>query len=402
MDTADTKVDTADRETWPTPPSRTSKPRSPSSRRSSRSSRRATSARAVAGAVRARRAAVALLPRAARGGRAAHRDPQRARRAEAGAGVARGRRARTRLIAVARRVARRRFSTQRARRVDAALERYLPDAAGLPRDRQRGDALQRLRRRQAAAADADAGRRRRGRAHRATAVDTRRLGASTLALPAACAIELIHTYSLIHDDLPAMDNDTLRRGRPTLHVVYGDGIAILAGDGLQAEAFALLAREPVDDDPAIVARKLRVAARRRRRGRRRRAWSAARRSICRRPARRRATRSTLDADGLRAMHARKTGALIRASAVSGAIMAGADDDAVAAVDRVRGRRRPRVSDRRRHPRRRRRCRDARQDRRQGRRGRQADLPGALRPRALARAGRRVPARAHADARRRRS
>ena len=60
----------------------------------------------------------------------------------------------------------------------------------------------------------------------------------SLALPAACAIELIHTYSLIHDDLPAMDNDTLRRGRPTLHVVYGDGIAILAGDGLQAEAFA--------------------------------------------------------------------------------------------------------------------------------------------------------------------
>ena len=59
-------------------------------------------------------------------------------------------------------------------------------------------------------------------------------------------IELIHTYSLIHDDLPAMDNDTLRRGRPTLHVVYGDGIAILAGDGLQAEAFALLAREPRD------------------------------------------------------------------------------------------------------------------------------------------------------------
>ena len=76
---------------------------------------------------------------------------------------------------------------------------------------------------------------------------------STLAMPAACAIELIHTYSLIHDDLPAMDNDTLRRGRPTLHVVYGDGIAILAGDGLHAEAFALLAREPVCHDPEIVA-----------------------------------------------------------------------------------------------------------------------------------------------------
>src|SRR5205085_3811458 len=78
------------------------------------------------------------------------------------------------------------------------------------------------------------------------------------ALPAACAVELIHTYSLIHDDLPAMDNDTLRRGRPTLHVVYGDGIAILAGDGLQAEAFALLAREPAASDPSLVARKLHV------------------------------------------------------------------------------------------------------------------------------------------------
>src|SRR5882672_415552 len=79
-----------------------------------------------------------------------------------------------------------------------------------------------------------------------------------LALPAACAVEFIHTYSLIHDDLPAMDNDTLRRGRPTLHMVYGDGIAILAGDGLQADAFALLAREPAGDDPLVVSRKLRA------------------------------------------------------------------------------------------------------------------------------------------------
>ncbi len=112
-----------------------------------------------------------------------------------------------------------------------------------------------------------------------------------LALPAACAIELIHTYSLIHDDLPAMDNDTLRRGRPTLHVVYGDGIAILAGDGLQAEAFApARARAGDRRSGRSRARKLRVAARHRRGGRRRPAWSAARRSICRRPDRRRDTR----------------------------------------------------------------------------------------------------------------
>ena len=63
-------------------------------------------------------------------------------------------------------------------------------------------------------------------------------------MPAACALELIHTYSLIHDDLPAMDNDSLRRGRPTLHVVAGDGLAILAGDGLLTEAFSLLAARP--------------------------------------------------------------------------------------------------------------------------------------------------------------
>jgi geranylgeranyl diphosphate synthase type II len=152
------------------------------------------------------------------------------------------------------------------------------------------------------------------------------------ALPAACAIELIHTYSLIHDDLPAMDNDTLRRGRPTLHVVYGDGIAILAGDGLHAEAFTLLAREPVSDDPGVIGRKLRVI---------RLVGEAAGgagmvggQAIDLQAAGQAPGRAiTLDADGLRAMHALKTGALIRASAVSGAIMAGAADAVVDAIDR---------------------------------------------------------------------
>jgi geranylgeranyl diphosphate synthase type II len=150
------------------------------------------------------------------------------------------------------------------------------------------------------------------------------------ALPAACAVEFIHTYSLIHDDLPAMDNDSLRRGQPTLHVVYGDGIAILAGDALQAEAFALLAREPERRDPAIAVRQLRAA------GVIADAAGATgmvggqtldlqgggqvpRHHL------------TLDADGLRAMHLRKTGALIRASAVSGAIMGGGSDSQVHAI-----------------------------------------------------------------------
>jgi geranylgeranyl diphosphate synthase type II len=70
-------------------------------------------------------------------------------------------------------------------------------------------------------------------------------------LPLAAALELIHTYSLIHDDLPAMDDDDLRRGRPTCHVKYGEGVAILAGDGLYAEAFRHLLREQ-QGDPAKV------------------------------------------------------------------------------------------------------------------------------------------------------
>ncbi len=155
--------------------------------------------------------------------------------------------------------------------------------------------------------------------------------AMTAALPVACAIELIHTYSLIHDDLPAMDDDTLRRGRPTLHVVYGDGIAILAGDGLHAEAFTLLAREPVSDDPDVIRRKLRViqlvgeAAGA--------AGMVGGQAIDLQAAGQAPGHAvTLDGDRLRHMHALKTGALIRASAVSGAIMAGGDAALVTAID----------------------------------------------------------------------
>ncbi len=70
-------------------------------------------------------------------------------------------------------------------------------------------------------------------------------GDAEMALPFACALEMIHTYSLIHDDLPAMDNDDLRRGRPTNHKVYGEGMAILAGDGLLSAAMELMLRAAV-------------------------------------------------------------------------------------------------------------------------------------------------------------
>ncbi|RMF47956.1 MAG: polyprenyl synthetase family protein [Deltaproteobacteria bacterium] len=68
-------------------------------------------------------------------------------------------------------------------------------------------------------------------------------GAAEAVLPAACAMEMVHTYSLIHDDLPAMDDDDFRRGRPTSHKVFGEALAILAGDALLTEAFDLLTRE---------------------------------------------------------------------------------------------------------------------------------------------------------------
>jgi geranylgeranyl pyrophosphate synthase len=73
-------------------------------------------------------------------------------------------------------------------------------------------------------------------------------GSVEKALPVACAIEMLHTYSLIHDDLPCMDNDTLRRGRPTNHVVYGECTATLAGDALQAEAFGTILRSDLAAD----------------------------------------------------------------------------------------------------------------------------------------------------------
>jgi geranylgeranyl diphosphate synthase type II len=155
--------------------------------------------------------------------------------------------------------------------------------------------------------------------------------AADAALPAACAIEMIHTYSLIHDDLPAMDDDDLRRGRPTLHVVYGEGLAILAGDGLLTEAFSLLAREPRGNDPDLARRKLAVleviadAAGV--------AGMAGGQAIDLEATGTAATEAAarFDESRLREMHARKTGALLKASAISGAIMAGGTPAVIDAI-----------------------------------------------------------------------
>ena len=157
------------------------------------------------------------------------------------------------------------------------------------------------------------------------------------ALPAACAIEMIHTYSLIHDDLPAMDNDTMRRGRPTLHVVAGEGQAILAGDGLLTHAFELLAREPQTSDPDLLSRKLHTIA----------AIASAAGPVgmvggqaldlaCVTAAPGREVAAPLDAQGLRVMHGKKTGALIRAAAAAGGIMGGGSREQISALDAAAG------------------------------------------------------------------
>jgi geranylgeranyl pyrophosphate synthase len=148
---------------------------------------------------------------------------------------------------------------------------------------------------------------------------------------------MIHTYSLVHDDLPAMDDDALRRGRPTAHVVYGDGLAILAGDGLLTEAFAVLTQSPSPVLPPgapelPVARRLRAvgvlasaAGATGMVGGQAIDLAAAGRVTG-------TAATTMTAAGLEDMHRRKTGALIRAAASLGAIAVGADDATIASVD----------------------------------------------------------------------
>jgi geranylgeranyl diphosphate synthase, type II len=152
-------------------------------------------------------------------------------------------------------------------------------------------------------------------------------GSPDSALAAACALELIHTYSLIHDDLPAMDDDSLRRGRPTLHVVAGEGMAILAGDGLLTEAFRLLTAQPGDPDRVLRT----VAAIAEAAGALGMVGGQAIDLATVTPDPSGQLEPALDAGGVARMHAMKTGALIRAAAVSGAMIGGGTDAQVAAI-----------------------------------------------------------------------
>lgn len=141
---------------------------------------------------------------------------------------------------------------------------------------------------------------------------------------AACAVEFIHAYSLVHDDLPAMDDDALRRGRPTCHIVFGEAMAILAGDALQALAFEILADATDIDDADTRLRMLQVLGR-----------------ACGAEGMAGGQAFDLAAVGqrlglaeLERMHDYKTGALIRASVMLGALASGCRDDATLdALDR---------------------------------------------------------------------
>lgn len=131
-------------------------------------------------------------------------------------------------------------------------------------------------------------------------------GSDEAAVPAACAIEMIHTYSLIHDDLPAMDDDDLRRGKPTNHVVYGEALAILAGDALLTMAFDVLGR--AGNCAAVV--ELAQAA-------------GAAGMVGGQVIDLESEDKRLTADELQRIHAMKTGALIRGAVRLGAILGGA-------------------------------------------------------------------------------
>jgi geranylgeranyl diphosphate synthase, type II len=137
----------------------------------------------------------------------------------------------------------------------------------------------------------------------------------------ACALEMIHTYSLIHDDLPSMDNDDLRRGRPTCHVKFGEATAILAGDALQTLAFQTIA-EDERLAPALRVQLIAEIAR---------AAGTPEGMVAGQALDLAAESRDVNGDELERIHHQKTGALICAAGRCGAMIAGADDDELAAV-----------------------------------------------------------------------
>ena len=140
-----------------------------------------------------------------------------------------------------------------------------------------------------------------------------------LCLPVACSLEMIHTYSLIHDDLPAMDDDDLRRGKPTNHVVFGEAMAILAGDGLLTEAFYVLSNHAENEliNPTKLLEIIRVISE----------AAGCRGMVGGQTIDLESEGKKIEPSLLEQMHSRKTAALITAAVESGAVAAGADDEA---------------------------------------------------------------------------
>jgi len=142
------------------------------------------------------------------------------------------------------------------------------------------------------------------------------------ALPLGCALECIHTYSLVHDDLPSMDNDDFRRGRPTCHKIFGDGIAILAGDALLTIAFEIVsnAKPTSRYDTSILLREIAVAA-------------GSQKLIAGQVADLEAEGKNVKRDQLRFIHQNKTAAILKTSVRLGAMSANADARKLSAVTR---------------------------------------------------------------------
>jgi geranylgeranyl pyrophosphate synthase len=143
------------------------------------------------------------------------------------------------------------------------------------------------------------------------------------ALPAACAIELIHAYSLVHDDLPAMDNDTMRRGKPTVHVAYGEDTAILVGDALLTLAFGVSTADAAARPRSRIVEAVAKLAH----------HSGVEGMVGGQVMDLEAGQDIRDLELLEAVHARKTGGLYAASGAMGALCAGAADELVEQLDR---------------------------------------------------------------------
>lgn len=153
-------------------------------------------------------------------------------------------------------------------------------------------------------------------------------GSAPQVMHAACAMEMIHTYSLVHDDLPAMDNDDFRRGRPTNHKAYDEATAILAGDALLTEAFRLLADSDVNSsaDSSMNLRVIEIMAR----------FAGSQGMVGGQVVDMESEGQEIDFPTLEYIHTHKTGGLILASVQVGGILGGGDEEQVAALTRFGG------------------------------------------------------------------